>query len=121
MEKITRIQSLTNLLYDEIYRDRVYSLHILDCHNRVTITAQNIHVKKYDNIVQSYAPAIFERITYTNFLSHCNDIFESYINKCYTDFVIVGQPIITRRIATMKRFIRCLDLIKKRERKAISF
>ena len=33
------IQALTNLLYDEIYGDRIQALHMLDCHNRATITA----------------------------------------------------------------------------------
>ena len=54
------LMSLTNLLYGEIYGDRVQALHILDCHNRATITAQNRQVKEYESIVQSNAPVIFE-------------------------------------------------------------
>ena len=67
--------SLTNLLYGEIYGDRVQSLHIIDCLNWATITAQNRHVKEYKSIVQSYAPVAFEGSEYNNFLSHCNDTF----------------------------------------------
>ena len=73
-------------------------MHILDCHNRATITAQNRHVKVCENIVQSYAPVVFEGDAYTAFLSHRNDTFEINIKKCYTDFVIIGQPIITKSV-----------------------
>ena len=86
--------SLTNLLYGEIYGDRIQALHLLDCHNRATITAQNRQVKEYESIVRSNAPVIFEGDEYNKFLVHCNDTFENSIKKCYTEFVIIGQPII---------------------------
>ena len=54
------IHALTNVLCDKIYGARVHALHILDCRNRKTITAQNGHVKECENIVQSYAPVVFE-------------------------------------------------------------
>ena len=76
------IQALTNLLYDEIYGDCVQSLHIIDCHNRATIIAQNRHVKEYENIAQSYAPVVFNGSAYSKFLTHCNETFESNIKKC---------------------------------------
>ena len=121
-------------MYEEIYGDQVQALHILDCHNRAIITAHNRHVKEYETIVQSYAPVVFEGSVYTNFLSHCNDIFERFIKKCYTEFVMIGQPIITRHTidklvsrynndmnSHYETFLRCLVFIKKWERQGISF
>ena len=95
--KTTRgIQALTNRLFTEVYGDRVQALHILDCHNRAIVTLQNKQIKDYESQILAVKPVLFEGDSYKQLLQTCNDSFDEAISLCYTDFVVIGGPIVTR-------------------------
>ena len=47
-------------------------------------------------MVSDNKPIILEGDVYNDLLEKCNNAFGSAIKKCYTDFVVIGQPIINR-------------------------
>ena len=90
------LTALFNSLYDEVYGDRLQSLHLISCFNRATIKSQNKALREYEVMVSDNKPIILEGDVYNDLLEKCNNAFGSAIKKCYTDFVVIGQPIINR-------------------------
>ena len=90
------IQALTNRLFGEVYGDRIQALHILDCHNRATVTMQNRQIKEYNIKILSLKQVTFDGDDYNTLLRTCDESFEEAIKLCYTDFVVIGGPIVSR-------------------------
>ena len=53
-------------------------------------------VRGYEDIIHKYNPVVLIGEEYESILNKCNDLFGAAIKKCYSDFVVTGQPIITR-------------------------
>ena len=90
------IQALVNQLFEEVYGDRVQALHLLDCHNKLIILIQNLQLNIFETSVKRSEPVVFEGEKYHSFLRECNDTFDRTIKQCYTNFVVIGSPIISR-------------------------
>ena len=91
------VTALFNLLYDEVYGDRLQSMHLINCFNRATVRNQNKTIRDYDKIISDNKPIVLDGEVYNSFLEKCNDTFGNAIIKCYSDFVVIGQPILSRK------------------------
>ena len=49
-----------------------------------------------EGIMQKHAPVILGGEVCDSLLDRCNDVFGLAMKKCYSDFVVIGQPIMTR-------------------------
>ena len=90
------IHALTNQLFEEVYGDRVQALHLLYFHNKSIILIQNLQLKTIEYSVRGLEPVVFNGEKYHTFLRECNATFESAIKQCYTNFVVIGAPLISR-------------------------
>ena len=72
------------------------ALNLLDCHNKSIILIQNLQLKTIESSVKRLEPVVFHGEKYHTFLRECNATFESAIKQCYTNFVVIGAPIISR-------------------------
>ena len=70
------IQALTNCLFGEVYGDRIQALHILDCHNRATVTLQNRQIKEYEKKILRLKQVTFDGDDYNTLLRTCDESFE---------------------------------------------
>ena len=52
--------------------------------------------KDYQQTITAYVPIVLEGEDYDSLLEVCNTSFGLAIKKCYTDFVVIGNPIIGR-------------------------
>ena len=90
------LNALFNTLYDEVYGDRLQSLYLMNCFNRATNKNLNKTIRQYDVIINDNKPIILDGDAYNRLLDKCNDSFGAAIKKCYSDFVVIGQPIINQ-------------------------
>ena len=92
------LTGLMNTLYSEVYGDRLQCLHLMNCYNRAIMKNQMKLVRTYEDVIQKYNPVVLVGEEYESLLENCNDAFGAAIKKCYCDFVVIGQPIITREV-----------------------
>ena len=59
------------------------------------MTLQNKQIKDYESQILAVKPVLFEGYSYKQLLQTCNDSFDEAISLCYTDFVVIGGPIVT--------------------------
>ena len=57
---------------------------------------QNKLIKEYQQTITSYVSGVLEGEDYDSVLEVCNSALGSAIKKHYTDFVVIGNPIIGR-------------------------
>ena len=60
------------------------------------MTLQNKKIKDYETQILAIKPVGFEGDSYKLLLETCDDSFDEASCLCYTDFVVIGGPIVTR-------------------------
>jgi len=86
---------LLNTLFLEVYGDRIQCMHLIHCYYRKTILMQQQYMKQADLKINSYAPIDMVSDVYNNLLTKCDLIFKHAIELTYTDYVVIGSPIVT--------------------------
>ena len=75
------LTALFNSLYDEVYGDRLQSLHLINCFNRATIKLQSKAIREYEVTISDNKPNILESDVYNDLLEKCNDAFGNVIKN----------------------------------------
>lgn len=86
------ITALINLLYDEVYGDRLQSLHLIHCFNRAIMKNQDKSIKDYEFTIHNNKPVVLAGEEYNYVLDKYNEIFGAAIRNCYNAFVVIGKP-----------------------------
>ena len=84
------------MFYPEVYGDRLQCLNLIIFFNRATVKNQGKTIREYEGIIQKYTPVVLRGEVFEALLDTCNESFGLAIKKCYSNFVVIGQPIITR-------------------------
>ena len=92
------VLAVLNTLFPEVYGDRIQCMHLIHCYHRATIKMQQKHITASDIVIDSYSPIDLNGKVYDEFLNRCDSIFEKAIKLAYTDYVVIGSPIITRAV-----------------------
>ena len=53
-------------------------------------------MKQSDILIKSYAPIDMNSEVYENLLTRCDKLFKEGIERTYTDYVVIGSPIVSR-------------------------
>ena len=69
------LNALLNSLYNEVYGDRLQSLHLINCFHRATMKNPNKKIHEYHTIINDYKPIVLYGDVYNNLLDKCNDTF----------------------------------------------
>ena len=91
-------QSLTALmstLYAEVYGYWRQRLNLVNFFNRANMKNQGKLIRDYEGIIQKYIHVVLCGELFEALLDRYNDLFGLAIKKCYSDFVVICQPIIT--------------------------
>ena len=87
--------ALMNTLFLEVCGDRIQCMHLIHCYHRKTILMQQQYMKQNDIKINSHPPIDMSSDVYNNLLTTCDLIFKKAIELKYTDYVVIGNPIIT--------------------------
>ena len=90
--------ALMNTLFLEVYGDRIQCMYLIHCYYRKTILMQQQYMKQADIKINYHAPIDMSSDVYNNLLTTCDLIFKKAIELTYTDYVVIGNPIITSEI-----------------------
>ena len=88
--------AVLNSLFLEVYGDRIQCMHLLHCYHRCTIQMQQKYMNACDILISASAPIDLNGVLYEGFLAKCDNVFREAIQRTYTNYVIIGSPIITR-------------------------
>ena len=95
------VLAVLNTLFPEVYGDRIQCMHLIHCYHRTTIKMQQKYIKASDIIIDSYSPIDLNGKVYDEFLNRCDSYFQEAIKLAYTDYVVIGSPIVTRPVIDM--------------------
>ena len=56
-------------------------------------------------LIESSAPIDLNGVIYDGFLTTCDKVFREVIQLAYTNYVVIGSPIITR--TTINKLVKC--------------
>ena len=70
-------------------------MHLIHCYHRKTTIMQQQYMKQTDIKISSHTPIDMSSDAYNNLLTTCDFIFKKEIELTYTDYVVIGNPIIT--------------------------
>ena len=90
--------AVLNSLFPEVYGDRIQCMHLIHCYHRTTIQMQQTYIKASDIIIDSYSPIDLNGKVYNEFLIRCDTCFKEAIKLAYTDYVVIGSPIVLRSV-----------------------
>ena len=91
------VTALFNLLYDEACGDHLQSMCLMNCFNRATLENLNLTIRDNDKVIAANKPIALDGELHDRFLEKCNDVLGNAIGKCYSDFVAIGQPMLSRK------------------------
>ena len=92
------VLAVLKTLFPEVYGDRIQCMHLIHCYHRITIKMQQQYIKASDEVIESYSPIDLNGKVYEYFLNRCDSYFEAAIKLSYTDYVVIGSPIVTRDV-----------------------
>ena len=88
--------ALLNLLYGEMFGDRLQAMHLINCYYRATIKTQSKQICQNSESIVQLQHVVLEGVEYNMLIDDCNETFGQAIRKCYNDFAVIGQPVISR-------------------------
>ena len=95
------VLAVLNKLFPEVYGDRIQCMHLIHCYHRTTIQMQQKYIKACDLVIDTYSPIDLNGMVYDELLNKCDGYFQDAIKLAYTDYVVIGSPIVTRPVIDM--------------------
>ena len=88
--------AVLNTLFPEVYGDRIQCIQLIHCYHRSTIQMQQKYMNECDLLIEASVPIDLHGDIYDGFLTTCDNVFREVIPQVYTNYVVIGSPIITR-------------------------
>ena len=87
-----------NTLFPDVYGNLIQCMHLIHCYYRTMIKIQQKYIKASDMIIDLYSPIDLNCKVYDEFLNRCDSYFQEAIKLAYTNYVVIGNPIVTRPV-----------------------
>ena len=90
------IIAVLNTLFQEVYGDRIQCMHLIHCYYRSTIISQQKYINEIEIINKARTPIELSGPAYDELLITCDKAFATAIESTYTNYVMIGAPIMSR-------------------------